>query len=102
MAVACTAAAFVTFHEPVHKSRWFIPAYLTAGLACNIIWCVVTRYYLEGKDRIYSFSLMWDTVIVLVWYLIPLFAFGVKIDKWGVLGLALMILGLAIFKLRNH
>jgi hypothetical protein len=57
--------------------------------------------YLDNKQKIYIFSLLWDTVMVLVWYFIPILFFGVKIDRWILLGVLLMVLGLSIIKVRS-
>jgi drug/metabolite transporter (DMT)-like permease len=93
-------SAWLTYKESNRNSSWFIPALLAIGTVVNLVWAGMARY-LDNKQKIYIFSLLWDTVMVLVWYFIPILFFGVKIDRWILLGVLLMVLGLSIIKVRS-
>jgi multidrug transporter EmrE-like cation transporter len=45
---------------------------------------------------------MWDFVYMAVFYFTPILLFGVKIDKWGLAGMASMIVGLLLMKLGHR
>lgn len=98
--IMCGLSAWITYKESNRNSSWFIPTLIGIDIVSNLVWAGMTRY-LDDKQKIYVFSLFWDTVMVLVWYFIPIMFFGVKIDRWILLGVLLMILGLSIIKVRS-
>lgn len=92
--------AYMCYHESFRNSQWYMPAGLILGFMAVIIWFSTVRL-IGDKHRIYFYSLMWDAVLVGVYYVIPILFFNVRLDKWGIIGLALMTLGLVLVKMRT-
>lgn len=90
-------AAYITFQEEWRNSGTGLLAYACIAIATSIAWLLTARY-IGDKNRIYFYSLCWDTMLVLVFYLTPILLFGVKLDRWGVAGITLMIAGLCLLK----
>jgi hypothetical protein len=83
----------------MREKWWFVPLSVGIGTIVSTIW-VLTIRYLGDKQKIYVFSLFWDFVMMFVYYLLPVVWFGVKLDKWSVGGIMLMVLGLVVLKMR--
>lgn len=91
-------SAYLTFSDKYRNAPYFLPACLGIGVLTASIWFGMVKY-LDDKQKIYFFSLCWDTMMVMVFYFLPLFL-GVKLDKWSLFGIGLMLVGLSIVKLR--
>lgn len=92
-------SAYITYTESRDK-WWAIPVGTLLGAIVAILWFTMARY-LEDKHRIYVYSLFWDTTMWVVYYTIPLLFFGVKLDRWLVVGLSLIITGMVVIKIRG-
>lgn len=57
--------------------------------------------YLDDRERIYFYNLCWDVVMVMVYYFIPVFFFGVHVDRYRIVGLLMMLGGLALMKMKG-
>lgn len=91
---------YLTFDEKVREQWWYFPLGILLGIVCNFLWFWAAKY-IGDKEKIYVFSLCWDTTMTLVYYALPIFLFGVRLDRWSVLGVLLMVSGLAIIKMRS-
>jgi multidrug transporter EmrE-like cation transporter len=45
---------------------------------------------------------MWDVVYMAVFYFVPVFLFDVKVDKWGIIGMITMVIGILVMKIGHH
>jgi multidrug transporter EmrE-like cation transporter len=91
--------AYLTYKEEWRHEWWYIPVGCIFGYILVPIWYLVVRH-IDDNDRIYFYSLCWDTLMVLVYYLLPIFLFGVKLNRNGVIGLLLMAAGLILLKVK--
>lgn len=94
------ARAYLTYTEEARKQWWFIPFAVGLGVITSIMWFSIVKW-MDDKQRIYVYSLFWDTAIIAVYYLMPPLLFGVKMDRWALLGLALIVGGVVLIKTRN-
>lgn len=92
--------AYLTYKEEWRNESWYLPVCFFFGTVLVVIWYMVIKY-IGDKDRIYFFSLCWDAVMVAVYYILPVLVFGVKLDRYGIGGLCLMIAGLALLKMKH-
>lgn len=91
--------AYLSYSEEMRGKWWFVPVAVALGTVVSTIWFLTVRY-LGDKQKIYVFSLFWDFVMMFVYYFLPVVWFGVKMDKWSLGGMVLMVTGLLIIKLR--
>jgi uncharacterized membrane protein len=92
--------AYLTYKEEWRNEWWYIPVSCTFGTVLVFIWYYVVKY-IGDRDRIYFYSLCWDAILIGVYYFLPILFFGVKLDRYGVVGLALMTAGLILLKVKH-
>jgi multidrug transporter EmrE-like cation transporter len=93
-------SAYLSYNEEWRRTDWFWPVSVVLGLVISSVWFAMVKY-LDDKQRIYVYSLCWDSLMCGTFYLVPLIFFGVKLDRWSVLGLILMIAGVMLIKVRS-
>lgn len=99
--IACVycSSAYLSYNQDFRRASWYWPTCVVMGLLTSGVWYAMVKY-LDNKQRIYVYSLCWDTVMCCSFYLVPVFFFGGKLDRWAVFGLILMLVGLAVLKIR--
>ena len=98
VAILLIISCVLGYSDAFRGSQFYYPICFTIGTVLNAVWYWVVQYIGSDKHRLYVYSVIWDAVIVAVFYLIPLFFCDVHLSKWGILGLALIIGGLALIK----
>jgi len=93
-------SSYISYSDAWRKSGWFIPVGVVIGLIASTCWFILVKY-VNNNQRIYVYSLFWDAIICWSFYVVPLIFFNIKIDRWGFLGLAMMVAGLTIIKIRS-
>ena len=82
--------------------RWL---YYGVGIAICIlatgIWYAVIRH-IDNRERIYVYNLLWDAIACVSFYFAPILFLGVKLDRWSMFGLLLIVAGLTIIKMRTE
>ena len=98
-AVVYFAYAYLTFNEHFDKNSYsYFIAFMIVGFVYNFLWYWSTKI-VKDKDELFFLVLMWDVVYMAVFYFTPIFLFNIKLDKWGIIGLATMIGGLMLMKI---
>jgi len=91
--------AYLAFDEILPKEGLlFFIATMIVGLLYNILWYWSIRMITEKND-FFLFVLLWDFIYISIFYFTPVLLFGVKMDKWGLIGISSMIVGLLIMKI---
>lgn len=88
----------MSYNEAFRRSDYFIPVTILIGLLCSIIWNSMVKY-IDDKNRIYYYSLVWDVSTIFVYYLFPLMFLNIKLEKFGIIGIIMIIFGLFVVKL---
>lgn len=82
------------------KTGWeFFAVNFGTSVFVSLIWYWVCRNL--DKEKLYVYSLTWDTMVTCLFYFAPILLCGMKIDRWGVVGMLMMIAGLAVIKFRT-
>lgn len=95
--VLYSASAYLSYHEEWKTRNFYFPLGIFIGLCITTLWFWLVRY-IDDKNKIYFYSLIWDTIMIGVFYITPIIIYGVSINKAGLFGLILIIAGLIIFK----
>jgi hypothetical protein len=96
------AYAYLSFSDAFDKnSMMYFLTIMTVGFFYSFNWYLSTRLF-DNKNDFFVFVMMWDFVYMAVFYFTPILLFGVKIDKWGLAGMASMIVGLLLMKLGHR
>lgn len=91
---------YLTFNEKFYDRAWFIPIGLLIGMISNGLWFLAAKT-IGNRSHLYVFSMFWDCLMIAIYFLLPVFFFGIKLDKMGVFGLTLIIIGTFIMKCRS-
>jgi uncharacterized membrane protein len=90
---------FMAFTKSIHNHWWYLPCGVCLGIATNILWLTTTKA-LSSREQVYALSVLWDCAMVNIYFVIPVFFCGVKLDKIGMIGVALTMLGALLVKIR--
>lgn len=88
------------YNDEFRKTAYFVPVATAIAALVNLLWFTVLRT-LDDRQKIYVFSMCWDAVIVGVYYSIPVLFLGVKLDRYGLIGVFLILCGVCLLKLRH-
>lgn len=91
---------YITFNEKYHERWWFIPIGLLLGLMSNGLWFLAAKT-IGDKQNLYLFTFLWDSVVISIYFLLPLLFFSVKLEKMGFVGLFLIITGIILMKYKS-
>ena len=95
VALLAIAGAHLSFNEPSStRTLWIMPA-LSASL--GLLWAFAIRYT-QSKEDTYVLSLWWDVIVVAAYTVLPVVAFGVELNRWQAVGVALVVVGLIVVK----
>jgi ABC-type transport system involved in cytochrome c biogenesis permease subunit len=69
-----------------------------ASIVSTMTWLYMIRHYAENKNSILYINLLWDVAASLVYVILPIIFFDVKLDLRTSVGCILAIIGLVIAK----
>lgn len=97
-AAAYGFTAFISYHDTI-KAHWtYFPLGLFLSVLANFGWLKIAKVT-ESKNDIVVYGAFWDSMIVMVFLMIPLLWFGVRLTTKDSIGLALIISGILVMKL---
>lgn len=92
------SAAVVAYHPSIKSATMlYYGLGLVIALLCNITWLFIARHS-ETAAQIYYRGLVWDSLIVGSYVLVPILFFGVRLSLQASLGLVLIVIGLFLSK----
>lgn len=91
-------AVTLSYSDKVKASHWYYPVGLALAIGCNFLWLYVAKHTPDKHD-IYISGLVWDSLIVGCYALIPVLFFGVRFSGATAIGVLLVIVGLFLTKI---
>lgn len=91
---------WLSFSEKSKLQWWYIPLGIGLGMASNFLWFFCMKN-LEDKYKAYILALIWEALVVAVYYGMPPLLFGVKIDRWTLFSMVLILTGIILLKCKN-
>jgi multidrug transporter EmrE-like cation transporter len=87
----------LSFYQPIKSSNWyyFISVPLLIGFTFG--WLFIAKN-IPMKEEVYRLGAIWDSAIVLTWYLGSIWLFGLKFTPLTWIGIGVMVLGVVIIK----
>ncbi len=73
-------------------SQWFPWICVGIGALNAVMWIWAARSA-ASQRQLFAISAAWDAAMLVAYYLLPLVAFGVKLEWKGALGLVLLVAG---------
>lgn len=91
--------SFLVFSERLNKdSSYFFVCSMFVGFLYSLLWYYSSRA-IADKNEYFMFVLLRDFVYMSVFYFTPTIVYGINLNKWGLLGLIMMVGGLLVMKL---
>lgn len=69
-----------------------------ASIVSTMTWLYMIRHYAENKNSILYINLLWDVVASLIYVILPIIFFDIKLDAKTAIGCIITIVGLIITK----
>ena len=88
----------LSYSYKLKASSLFFPIGLTLALIVNYLWLYIAKISINKHD-IYLRGLVWDSMIVGCYVLIPILFYGVKFNITTAIGIGLVVLGLILTKI---
>lgn len=92
---------WATYNDNIKNSIWYYPLGVSLGTITATLWFYVCTL-LPDKNKVYVYSLFWDTIMVMVYYGLPILFFGVKLDKITAVGSTLILAGIMVLKFKTN
>lgn len=93
-----TLGAWASYSDKWRDSVWFFPTVAGTGFVCSVLWYLASRA-LACKELIFTYSLVWDSLMMVAYYVLPLLVMGVRPGPGVMLGGALIVSGMLVIKL---
>jgi len=71
---------------------------IIASIISTMTWLYMIRHYAENKNSILYINLFWDVGASLIYIILPIIFFDIKLDIKTIIGCVLAVLGLVIAK----
>ena len=91
---------YMSFNEEIKTKWWFIPASLTTVLLGNTLWLLFVKST-NNTQHILLGGILWDSLISLTLIITPFLFYSSILNKIGILGLVITVIGLIIIKFSN-
>ena len=73
---------------------------IVGGSMCTCSWLYLIRNYSNNNNNlIYFINLFWDVIVCLMFVILPLIFFDIKMDTKSVIGCVIAVMGLIIMKI---
>ena len=92
--------SLISYYDNIRNSKWFIIIYISISIIGSLFWIVACKAF-NNKNKIYVFSIFWDFLMIISYYVIPCIIFNLNFKKEFWFGLVLMLTGLLLIKF-NH
>lgn len=93
--------AHFTYLKSSRDSWYFVPFMIIVSLCSSLAWCLSARI-LDKTSNIMFYSLVWDTVLFISYYAVPLILHRNEFNGYTVIGSILVISGLLVCKLASN
>lgn len=90
--------ALVVFNPTFKTSSWYVWLGLLIALLGNLVWMLIAKSS-DNSNQMMFYALLWDSMVVMSFVLVPVFAYGVKLSLVTIIGIATTTLGLIVMKL---
>ena len=87
----------LSYTDSFRRTWWYMPLFTVLGciVTCLFAWGVKL---LDNKEKVYTFSLYYDTVVMAAYYLLPLLIFSTRPSPGTICGAILVVVGLFVVK----
>jgi multidrug transporter EmrE-like cation transporter len=89
--------AWISYNPTLKASLWYFPLGLVISNITALSWMYLAKH-IQDPNQVYSTGMIWDGLIVVSFYLVPLAFFSVKMNPISFLGIGLVLIGTVLVK----
>jgi len=87
----------LSYIDALRRAWWYAPLFAILGVVTTYLFAWAAKL-LDNKEKIYVFSLCYDTAMMIAYYLLPLLIFSTRPSTGVVIGTSLVVIGLFVVK----
>jgi multidrug transporter EmrE-like cation transporter len=90
--------ATASYNETFKASNWFFPVGIVSAVIANVLWMSIAKAE-PNSSHLMVKGLIWDSMLMLVYLVVPLLFFGARFTLMQSFGVGLTLIGLLCTKL---
>jgi multidrug transporter EmrE-like cation transporter len=90
--------ASVSYSETLKLSKWYLVIGALGGILTNVLWLLIAKSESNSSSLMLK-ALIWDSMIVITYLIIPIIFFNAKLSSVQVLGILLILSGMLLTKI---
>jgi hypothetical protein len=87
-----------SYRKEIHQYRWFPAVMCCVSLCGGFLWAMLCRIT-PDKNKIMIFSVYWDIMMAIAYYMVPLLFGNFQLTATSVFGIIIVCVGLSIIHL---
>lgn len=87
---------FLSYRDDLKGAWWYPHAFAILSISSGYLWGLAARR-MSAQDT-YALSLAWDVVMMFSYYVLPLVAYGIRLNEGTALGLLMIVTGVIFVK----
>jgi multidrug transporter EmrE-like cation transporter len=87
----------MNYSDKAKAAFWYYPLGMVLSLVSNYIWMYLAKNS-ENPNQVYVRGLVWDSMIIFCYSILPFFFFSVKFGIYQSIGVGLVLIGLGLIK----
>ena len=92
------ASVVVSYSNGLKQTQWYFPLGMLLAIIVNFLWLYIAKNS-PDKDVLYVRALIWDSMIVGAYVLVPLLFYNVRPTGYTLAGCTFIVIGLILTKL---
>lgn len=97
--IVYSLAVVLSYSDRLKNTSWvFFSLGLVLAVIANVLWLWIARTT-QIPSELYIRALVWDSMIVGTYTLVPIMMLGVRLSSTAIIGIFIIIVGIAITKL---
>lgn len=92
-------ASWMTYSDSAKQAAWYIPVGIFVGAVLSCLWYLAARL-ITVKEKMVAYSMAWDSMMMTIYYLMPLIFFGARLNAWGYFAMFMILSGIVILKMK--
>lgn len=98
--VILLTGSWMSYTSWVRQAYYYPAACCVIGLLAALNWSLAVRHYgPDQQDAVYRYSLYFDVLMLVAYYLLPSMLAGVRLGLHGWLGAVFVLVGVALVKM---
>lgn len=94
--IMCCVGAWATYTPWAKNANWYTPTMAGLAALCGLCFALAAKRCGADTGKVYVFSLTYDALMMVCYYLLPLVAFGTRVNAGVLAGAALVAIGLFV------